>query len=128
MKGPSHVRTRWGRRIGERSTPSRALVAPALAPRAAHAAYAPGHVSAPRRPKGTDDGQERGRGARVEVHGRVPEDASLQAAVAQYFAMDAGEDTGQAPAAERPSPLREVGPQARVGRHGGIGFEPCQQR
>ena len=65
-----------------------------------------------------------GGGRRVEVHGRVPEDASPQAAGARYFAMDAGEDTGQAPAAERPSPLREVGPQAGVGRHGGIGFEP----
>ena len=31
----------------------------ALAARAAHAANAPGHVRAPRRPTGTDDGQER---------------------------------------------------------------------
>ena len=31
-----------------------------------------------------------------------------QAAGAQYFAMDAGEDVGEAPAAERPAPLLEV--------------------
>ena len=37
--------------------------------------------------------------------------------------MDAGEDTGQAPAAERPAPLKEVLPQVGIGRHGGIGYE-----
>ena len=39
-------------------------VAAALAPRAADAADAPGHVSTPRRPTGTDDGQGQGGGAR----------------------------------------------------------------
>ena len=33
-----------------------------------------------------------------------------------YFAMDAGEDVGEAPAAERPAPLLEVLPQERVQR------------
>ena len=37
--------------------------------------------------------------------------------------MDAGDDTGMAPAAERPPPLREVGPQLGDRRHGGIGYE-----
>ena len=50
------------------------LVADALAPQAAFTADAPGKVSAPLRPKGTDDGQERERGEREEVHGRVPEE------------------------------------------------------
>ena len=64
-----------------------------------------------------------GEGARGEVHGRVPEDALPQEAGAQVFAMDAGEDVGEAPAAERPPPLREVGPQVEMERHGGIGYE-----
>ena len=38
----------------------------ALAARAAHAANAPGHVRAPRRPTGTEDGQGRGSGVRGE--------------------------------------------------------------
>ena len=38
----------------------------------------------------------------------------LQAAGAQHFAMDAGEDVGEAPAAGRPAPLLEVLPQERV--------------
>ena len=46
----------------------------------------------------------------------VPEDALTQAAGARYFAMDAGEDVGEAPAAERPAPLLEVLPQERVQR------------
>ena len=46
-----------------------------------------------------------------------------QAACAQYFAMDTEEDVGEAPAAERPPPLREVGPQPGDIRHGGIGYE-----
>ena len=55
-----------------------------------------------------------GGGARVAQYGRVPEDALPQAAGARYFAMDAGEDVGEAPAAERPAPLLEVRPQERV--------------
>ena len=55
-----------------------------------------------------------GRGARDAQYGRVPEDALSQAAGARYFAMDAGEDVGEAPAAERPAPLLEVRPQERV--------------
>ena len=39
-----------------------------------------------------------------------------QAAGARYFAMDAGEDVGEAPAAERPAPLLEVLPQEWVQR------------
>ena len=55
-----------------------------------------------------------GRRARVEVHGRVPEDALSQAAGAVYFEMDTGEDDGSAPAAARLAPLLEVLPQERV--------------
>ena len=44
----------------------------------------------------------------------------------RYFAMDAGEDAGEAPAAERPAPLLEVRPQERVGRHTGVGYEIAQ--
>ena len=43
-------------------------------------------------------------------------DALPQAAGALYFAMDAGEDVGEAPAARRPAPLLEVLPQERVQR------------
>ena len=39
-----------------------------------------------------------------------------QAAGARYFAMDATEDVGEAPAAGRPAPLLEVLPQERVQR------------
>ena len=55
-----------------------------------------------------------GGGARDAQYGRVPEDALPQAAGARYFAMGAGEDVGEAPAAERPAPLLEVRPQERV--------------
>ena len=48
------------------------------------------HHSAPRGPRTARTG---GR-ARVEVHGRVPEDALPQAAGAVYFEMDTGEDDG----------------------------------
>ena len=89
--------------------------------RAADRAHGPGRVFAPQR-TAPEDGQGQG-GARGEVHGRVPEMPSPQAAGAQVFAMDAGEDVGEAPAAEPPPPLREVGPQAGLGRHGGIGYE-----
>ena len=57
-----------------------------------------------------------GGGARDAQYGRVPEDALPQAAGARYFAMDAREDVGEAPAAERPAPLLEVLPQERVQR------------
>ena len=53
----------------------------------------------------------------------APADAPHQAAGAQYFAMDAGEDTVQAPAAERPAPLLEVLPLVGLALHGGIGSE-----
>ena len=52
--------------------------------------------------------------ARDELYGYAPEDAPSQAAGARYFAMDAGEDVGEAPAAGRPAPLLEVVPQDRV--------------
>ena len=57
-----------------------------------------------------------GRGARDVLYGRVPEDALPKAAGAQYFAMDAREDVGEAPAAGRPAPLLEVLPQEQVQR------------
>ena len=53
------------------------------------------HHSAPRGPRTARTG---GR-ARDELHGYAPEDASSQAAGAQNFAMDAGEDDGEAAAA-----------------------------
>ena len=62
-------------------------------------------------------GQSRARSGRWEravLHGRVPEHPTPQAAGARYFAMDAGEDVGEAPAAGRPAPLLEVLPQQRV--------------
>ena len=52
--------------------------------------------------------------ARDELHGYAPEDAPLQAADAQHFVMDAGEDDGEAPAAGRPALLLEVLPQEQV--------------
>ena len=58
-----------------------------------------------------------GRWVRDEVHGQVPEHPTPQAAGAQHFAMDAGEDVGEAPAAGRPAPLLEVLPQERVQQH-----------
>ena len=69
------------------------------------------HHSAPRRQMTA----RAGGGARDVLYGRVPEDALPQAAGARYFAMDAGEDVGEAPAAGRPAPLFEVLPQERVG-------------
>ena len=50
-------------------------------------------------------------GPRDALHGHVLEHVLPQAAGARYFAMDAGEDVGEAPAAERPAPLLEVLPQ-----------------
>ena len=70
------------------------------------------HHSAPRGPR---TARTRG-GARDELHVCAPEDAPPQAAGARYFAMDAGEDVGEAPAAGRPAPLLEVLPQERVQR------------
>ena len=76
-----------------------------------------------------------GRWERVARHGQVPEHPTPQAAgteyfsldvedvpaaglrpgvLAQHFAMDAGEDVGEAPAAGRPASLLEVLPQERV--------------
>ena len=57
------------------------------------------HHSAPRGPTTA----RTGRRARDELHGHAPEDAPRQAAGARYFAMDAGEDVGEAPAAGRAS-------------------------
>ena len=51
---------------------------------------------------------------RVALHGQVPEHPTPQAAGAQHFAMDAGEDVGEAPAAGRPAPLLEVLPQVLI--------------
>ena len=82
----------------------------------------PGHVYPPLSPTGTEDGQGQA-GARVEEHGRAPEDAPSQAAGAVYFEMDTGEDDGSAPAAGRPAPLLEVLPQEGTRRHTGEAFE-----
>ena len=94
-------------------------MADALAPRAAFAADAPGHVSAPLRPKGTDDGQERGQQQqqqRGEVYGQVPGAPPPQAAGTQFFAMDV--DEVPAAGGSRPDRLAPVsGPQERVQRH-----------
>ena len=68
------------------------------------------HHSAPRGPR---TARTVG-GARDEPYGYAPEDVPPQAAGARYFAMDAGEDVGEAPAAGRPAPLLEVLPQDRV--------------
>ena len=84
-----------------------------VATRVADGGCSPGHVPAPVCPTGTEDGQDRG-GARDELHGYAPEDAPPQAAGAQHFAMDAGEDVGEAPATGRPAPLLEVLSQERV--------------
>ena len=70
-------------------------------------------------PRGQTTARSGGR-ARDELHGEAPDEAPPQAAGAQYFRMD---DDEEAPAAWRPAPLMEVQPQARLGRHGGIGFE-----
>ena len=93
-----------------------------VATRAAVGCCGPGHVLAPQR-TALEDGRGQGGGARVEVHGRVPDDAPPQAAGAQYFAMNADEDEGVAPAAGRPAPFPEVLPQAGLGRQGGVGYE-----
>ena len=57
-----------------------------------------------------------GGGNEFALHGQVLEHPTPQAAGARYFAMDAGEDVGEAPAAGRPAPLLEVLPQERVQR------------
>ena len=70
------------------------------------------HHTAPRRQTMARAGE----GPRVALHGHVPEHVPPQAAGAQFFAMDTGEDVGDAPAAERPAPLLEVLPQVWVQR------------
>ena len=116
--GPQRAAHGWWSRLAAEAAPS-ALV---VATRAADGRCGPGHVYPPLSPTGTEDGQGQW-GARVEVHGRAPEDAPFQAAGAQYFAMDDDEGEGEAPTAGRPAPLMEVLSQAGLGRHGGIGFE-----
>ena len=84
-----------------------------VATRAADGGCSPGHVPGPQCPTGTEDGQDRGGSARRTTRLRSRR-CSPQAASAQHFAMDAGEDDGEAPAAGRPAPLLEVLPQERV--------------
>ena len=50
----------------------------------------------------------------IALHGQVPEHPTPQAAGALHFAMDAGKDVAEAPAAGRPAPLLEVLLQERV--------------
>ena len=57
------------------------------AARAAHAANASGHVRAPRRATGTDDGQERGVGTSSTTRPR-PDHPTPQAAGTEYFSLD----------------------------------------
>ena len=59
------------------------------------------HHSAPRR----QTMARAGGWERAVLHGQVPEHPTSQAAGVQYFAMDAREDVGEAPAAGRPAPL-----------------------
>ena len=62
---------------------------------------------------------------RAVLHGQVPEHPTPQAAGARYFAMDAGEDVGEAPAAGE-APLLEVLPQERVQQaHRRADRRPC---
>ena len=70
------------------------------------------HHSAPRR----QTMARAGRWERAVLHGQVPEHPTPQADGAQHFAMDAGEDVGEAPApaAGRPAPLLEMLPQELV--------------
>ena len=86
----------------------RAPVASALAPRAAHAADAPGHVPAPRRPTGTDDGQERG-----WVRGEEP---TPQEPGTRYFNLDDNDSVPEL-GGSRPDRFAGVRPQERVPRH-----------
>ena len=86
----------------------------ALAARAGHAANAPGHVRAPRRPTGTDEGQERRVGTSRVLHGHVPDHPTPQAAGTEYFSLDAEDVLA---ARSRPDRLFAVsGPQDRVQR------------
>ena len=103
------ARRRRERRLRSMLRHERMSVAMALAEKLHHSAQRPEMARA-------------GERARVEVHGRVPEDAP-QAAGAVYFEMDTGEDDGSAPAAARPAPLMEVLPQVGLERHDGIAYE-----
>ena len=95
LGAPSHTHGRRQRRLRQWLRHERLSVAMALAE-----TY---HHSAPRRPTM----------ARAGGWERV----ALHAAGAQHFAMDAGEDDGEAPAAGRPAPLLEVLPQVGVQWH-----------
>ena len=69
---------------------------------------APGHVSAPLRHKVTEDGQDRGVGARAELHGGGSEASHTLAGALQPHEEPGG----------RPAPLSEVaGRQGKVERH-----------
>ena len=85
-----------------------ATTACCLAARAAVDRPGPGHVYAPLL-KRTEDGQGRGVGERVELHGDDPEDPHSPGA--QHFAMDVDEVPV---AGSRPDRLTEVRPQQRV--------------
>ena len=106
--GTGSARRRRARRLSQWHRHERMAVAMALAEST--------HHSAPR-------GQKMARVGgweRAVLHGHVPEHPIPQAAGAQYYAMTPDEE---APAAERPPPLREVGPQPGDRRHCGSGFE-----
>ena len=102
----------WCRRHRNRQEAERATVTPVPSSRTANRRHAPGRDSAPRRPKGTEHGQEQGGGERVEQrHG--PEDSSLQGG--QHGVLFSGRRWG---CAGRPAtPLVEVRPQPGVLRH-----------
>ena len=75
----------------------------------------PGHVAPPLSPTGTEEGQGRGGGFRVELCGEDPEASPPQAAGTVYYPMDV--DDVPAASGSRPDRLLDVsGPQERVQR------------
>ena len=93
-----------------------------VATRAAVGGCGPGHVLAPQR-TALDDGQGQGGGRELNFTAAFRLMPSPRRLVSSTFAMNADEDEGVAPAAERPAPFPEVLPQAGLGRHGGVGYE-----
>ena len=59
-----------------------------VATRAADGGCSPGHVSAPQRPTGTEDGQDRGGSRETNYTATLRKMLPPQAAGTQYFAMD----------------------------------------
>ena len=86
-----------------------------VATRAAVDRCGPGHVTTPLSPTGTEEGQGRGGGFRVELCGEDPEASPPQAAGTVYYPLDV--DDVPAAGGSRPDRLLVVsGPQERVQR------------